>query len=111
MLGAFIGAPGRGNQPLLLLFNAEPAGTAFRLPDGAWTALLDTAWPDPAWPAATGGPRTADHVQDHRLHRGDGHGAYRGHYPLQARSVVLLAGPPTAGRGPSPDHPAPTSGG
>ncbi len=43
VLGACIGAPGRGQQPLLLLFNAEPADTAFQLPAGDWQPLLDTA--------------------------------------------------------------------
>lgn len=46
VLGALIGVPGRGTQPLLLLFNAEPADTAFTLPPGPWSAwqpLLDTA--------------------------------------------------------------------
>jgi hypothetical protein len=72
VLGAFIGAPGRGNQPLLLLFNAEPADTRFTLPPGDWRPLLDTA--DEAVGATPVPP-----------HRGD--------TLLQARSVVLLAGP------------------
>ena len=80
VLGALIGRPGRGGRVLLLLFNAEPQGTAFRLPDGDWTPLLDTAQADADAPP----PRTP-------------HGPpYRGHYPLQARSVALLAGPPLA---------------
>ena len=65
-------APGRGNQPLLLLFNAEPADTRFTLPAGAWQPLLDTA--DDAV-----GPDTA--------------AARSGHTLLQARSVALFAGP------------------
>ncbi len=72
VLGAFIGAPGRGNQPLLLLFNAEPADTRFTLPPGDWRPLLDTA--DEAVGATPAPPRRGDTL-------------------LQARSVVLLAGP------------------
>ncbi|MDH4391842.1 MAG: glycogen debranching protein GlgX [Aquabacterium sp.] len=72
VLGAYIGAPGRGNQPLLLLFNAEPADTRFTLPPGAWQPLLDTAddgvGPDTAAP-------------------------HSGHMLLRGRSVALLAGP------------------
>jgi hypothetical protein len=70
--GRLIGAPGRGNQPLLLLFNAEPADTRFVLPPGAWQPLLDTA--DDAVGPDTAAPRS-------------------GHTLLQARSVALLAGP------------------
>ena len=70
VLGACIGAPGRGSQPLLLLFNAEPADTPFTLPPGSWQPLMDTA--DDSTGAASA-PRT-------------------GHTLLAARSVQLLAG-------------------
>lgn len=72
VLGAFIGAPGRGIQPLLLLFNAEPADTWFVLPPGAWQPLLDTS--DDAVGTDTAAPHS-------------------GSLLLQARSVALLAGP------------------
>ena len=71
VLGALIGRPGRGDRPLLLLFNAEPTGTSFRLPEGRWEPLLDSVQSD-----GTPAPRID----------------YQGHYPLQARSVALLAG-------------------
>ena len=72
VLGACIGAPGRGQQPLLLLFNAEPADTPFVLPPGAWQPLLDTA-DDAVGNAGT--PQAS------------------GSLLLRARSVALLAGP------------------
>ncbi len=81
VLGAFIGAPGRGNQPLLLLFNAEPADTVFQLPPGSWQPLLDTA------DDAVGTTATAPQA---------------GSTTLQARSVLLLAGPAFP---PSPPRP------
>jgi glycogen operon protein len=43
VLGALIGEPGRGNQAMLMLFNAEPHDTAFVLPQGSWALLLDTS--------------------------------------------------------------------
>jgi len=80
VLGAFIGAPGRGNQPLLLLFNAEPADTGFQLPTGHWQTLLDTAdaQPDAQAGGSAGLATAAPQV---------------GNVTLRARSVVLLAGP------------------
>ena len=71
VLGALIGAPGRGGRVLLLLFNAEPELVDFTLPPGDWSALLDTA--DDEVGQQHGEPRQAS-------------------YPLAARSVVLLAG-------------------
>jgi len=68
VLGAYIGAPGRTDSPLLLLVNAVDADTGFRLPPGDWHAELDTAEPD-------------------------GRIRWRGSdvdYPLRARSLVLL---------------------
>jgi len=89
VLGAFIGAPGRGNQPLLLLFNAEPADTPFQLPPGRWQPLLDTA------DDMVGPERTKP---------------CSGQMLLPARSVALLAGPvlpaPPAAPPPAPP-PAP----
>ena len=72
VLGAQIGAPGRGRGPLLLLLNAEAQDTPFALPIARrpakpWRLLLDTA---------------QDGVEG-SLHSG--------HYPLTARSLVLLA--------------------
>ncbi len=72
VLGAFIGAPGRGDQPLLLLFNAEPADSDFQLPPGTWLPLLDTS--DDAVGQTPSAPLA-------------------GHCVLHARSVLLLAGP------------------
>ena len=73
VLGALIGTPGQGSGPLLLLFNAENRDTDFTLPpslraDGQWQLLLDTANDD----------------ADGTLHAS--------HYPLAARSLVLLNG-------------------
>ena len=71
VLGALIGAPGRGDHTLLLLFNAEPDDVDFKLPPGDWSALLDTA--DDAVGQQRGETLQAS-------------------YRLPARSVVLLAG-------------------
>lgn len=88
VLGACIGAPGRGHQPLLLLFNAEPADTRFSLPPGSWQPLLDTA---DDGVGATGTPPVA------------------GSLLLRARSVALLAGPAFSTT-PSTPHPAMRTG-
>ena len=81
VLGALVGAPGRqpgpAAQPLLLLFNAEPADTDFKLPAGDWSLLLDSAAPAPA---ETPGLTLTSIVSS-------------GHFQLRARSVALLAGP------------------
>ncbi|OYU68398.1 MAG: hypothetical protein CFE45_42995, partial [Burkholderiales bacterium PBB5] len=60
-----------GDRPLLMLFNAEPRDTDFHLPAGPWHTLLDSS--DDAAGQGTDA-------------------AHSGHYPLRARSVVLLAG-------------------
>jgi glycogen operon protein len=73
VLGACIGAPGRGHRPLLLLFNAEPQDTPFALPAGGWQVLLDSADEGPADPSA---PPGAPVLRSHCL--------------LRSRSVVLL---------------------
>ena len=43
VLGARIGAPGRGAEPLLLLCNGSDQDSAFSLPAGDWAVLLDSA--------------------------------------------------------------------
>ena len=80
VLGAWIGAPGRGRQPLLMLFNAEPQDTDFSLPPGAWQCLLDSS-------VGLAGPALTDRT------------LIEGHHPLPARSVLLLvrADPPPPG--------------
>jgi glycogen operon protein len=69
ILGAWIGAPGRGGAPLLLLINGRDMDASFRLPPGQWLCELDSTQPDgrSTW---TRGERTE--------------------YLLPARSVVLL---------------------
>jgi glycogen operon protein len=69
VLGAWIGAPGRAEAPLLLLVNARPEDVEFSLPPGHWQAELDTAEPDGASPWRREGAT---------------------HFPLRARSLVLL---------------------
>ena len=56
IVGAFIGVPGRGGMPLLLLVNGRDMDATFRLPPGAWVAELDTTVPDgrSAWRGAGG---------------------------------------------------------
>jgi glycogen operon protein len=46
VLGAQVGAPGRGRTPLLLLFNARDEDIDFQLPAGRWQLELDSAEPD-----------------------------------------------------------------
>jgi glycogen operon protein len=78
ILGASIGAPGRGGPALLLLVNARDMDASFRLPPGRWQALLDTAEADghSAWqmPEPDTGAATAALSE----------------FPLRARSLVLL---------------------
>jgi glycogen operon protein len=69
ILGAWIGAPGRGGEQLLLLLNGRDADIEFQLPPGDWIAELDTT-----------------HA-DGRSHWRRGSS---GHYHLRARSVVLM---------------------
>ena len=73
VLGALIGAPGRGNgqddASLLLMVNAHDLDTEFKLPPGDWRVLLDSAEPDGVNPW-----------------RRDG----ASHFPLRARCLVLL---------------------
>ena len=75
VLGALIGAPGRGPKPgagpLLMLFNAEDLDTDFMLPAGGWNLLLDSS---------------ADESIDQLTSP-----ALSGRCTLRARSVVLLA--------------------
>ena len=42
ILGAWIGAPGRGGAPLLLLINGRDTDASFRLPSGQWVCELDS---------------------------------------------------------------------
>ena len=79
VLGAHVGAPGRGGGPLLLLFNARDTGLDFHLPAGRWQVELDSAEPDGrrAW---TGQDR----------------------YPLRGRSLALLSPSPAGGATPDP---------
>jgi glycogen operon protein len=69
ILGALIGAPGRGAAPLLLLFNGRDMDAPFTLPPGDWVAELDTA-------EATGASAWRRGAATE--------------FPLRARSVVLL---------------------
>jgi glycogen operon protein len=46
IMGAWIGAPGRGGQPLLLLMNGRDMDASFVLPPGQWAAELDTTQAD-----------------------------------------------------------------
>ncbi len=92
VLGARIGAPGRGGQALLMLFNAEPEDCDFQLPAGAWQRLLDSADD-----AADGGAAEATHTT-HTTDTTDTTDATDGKmlppqdtgYRLRARSVALL---------------------
>ncbi len=69
ILGAWIGTPGRGGAPLLLMVNGRDTAARFALPPGDWLAELDTTAPDgrSAW------RRGADT-----------------HFEIASRSVVLL---------------------
>jgi glycogen debranching enzyme len=46
ILGAWIGAPGRGGPPLLLLVNARDMDANFHLPPGQWACELDSTQAD-----------------------------------------------------------------
>jgi glycogen operon protein len=46
ILGAWIGSPGKGTAPLLLMVNARDRDATFQLPPGRWSAELDTSMPD-----------------------------------------------------------------
>jgi glycogen operon protein len=87
VLGAFIGAPGRGTRPLLMLFNAEPQHTDFKLPAGSWETLLDSV---------------DDALSDRATLAAEAITAHAGHFPLRERSMVLLAGPAQPSTHPSP---------
>ena len=72
ILGAWIGGPGGGGAPLLLMVNSSDIDSRFVLPPGDWVAELDTTQPDgrSRWRCA---------------------GAVHGqHFELLARSLVLL---------------------
>jgi glycogen debranching enzyme len=74
ILGAHIGAPGRGRAPLLLLVNARDMDAEFTLPPGPWHCELDSTQADGRHDWSSGSAR---------------------HYFLRSRSVVLLRGEPT----------------
>ena len=103
VLGALIGAPGRGAHSLLMLFNAEPHDTGFHLPPGAWRVLLDSSTGVADGPPGQGLSGAAKGRTD--LPAGDLEGApdAANPYPLRARSMVLLAGQAI----PDPRHPHP----
>ena len=110
VLGALIGAAGRPAQglaqPLLLLFNAEPHDVDFQLPPGAWRLLLDSTLADTsaATPAATpAATSAATPAVTSAATPASTNPGWTGHYPLPARSVVLLAGAPIT-------HPTPRTG-
>ena len=46
ILGAWIGAPGRGGAPLLVLMNGRDMDASFQLPPGQWVCELDSTQPD-----------------------------------------------------------------
>jgi glycogen operon protein len=46
ILGAWIGVPGGGRDPLLMLFNGRDTDADFALPPGDWVAELDSTQPD-----------------------------------------------------------------
>jgi glycogen operon protein len=74
ILGAWIGAPGGGGRPLLLLINGRDMDASFRLPPGDWVAELDTASADgrSTWQRSAAGAASAEA------------------YLLPARTLVLL---------------------
>lgn len=69
ILAAWIGRPGRGGDPLLLIFNAREFDAELTLPPGRWTGELDSAEPDGIYRQAA---------------------PQHGRLLLSARSVVLL---------------------
>ncbi|MBA4177259.1 MAG: glycogen debranching enzyme GlgX [Leptothrix sp. (in: Bacteria)] len=69
ILGAWIGVPGRGRAPLLLMVNATDKAGRFELPPGEWLAELDSTQADGR----------------SRWRRGQAT-----HFELASRSVVLL---------------------
>ena len=81
VLGARIGVPGRCQQALLLLFNAEPQDCDFQLPAGPWRCLLDTASAADQALAVQPDAQAAAVNAKTPLAR---------HYLLRARSLVLL---------------------
>ena len=83
VLGALIGAPGRGKQALLMLFNAEPRDTDFALPPGAWLCLLDSADEGATHGAEHGHAASATGLAGSEA-------TFSARYALRARSVVLL---------------------
>ena len=58
ILGAWIGAPGAGGAPLLLIVNARDFDADFVLPPGSWQGELDSAESDGRWPKTVPLPAT-----------------------------------------------------
>ena len=58
ILGAWIGAPGAGGGPLLLIVNARDFDADFVLPPGLWQGELDSAESDGRWPKTVPIPAT-----------------------------------------------------
>jgi len=89
ILGAHIGAPGRGSAALMLLINGRDMDVEFVLPPGGWVAELDSAEPRgqvdwrtaPLPPALSPSPSLPGALPAVPA---------PGRYPLRARSVVLL---------------------
>ena len=107
VLGAWIGAPGLTPRPdapsLLMLFNAEPVDTDFRLPPGRWVCLLDSA-DDCVGDRAddrpligagddAGAGAGASPDDPGKLDACDPSAKLEGKFLLRARSLALLAGP------------------
>ncbi len=72
IMGAWIGAPGRGGQPLLLLINGRDMNANFTLPPGRWVVELDSTQATGRADAAAGGVDTQTQLM------------------LPSRSVMLL---------------------
>ena len=70
-IGCLINAPGRGEEPVVLMMNGSEVDVDFVLPAGHWKALLDTADPrgEPSWTADGEAP-----------------------FPLKANTLAVLVG-------------------
>ncbi len=84
ILGAYIGAPGQGTAPLLLLINGRDTDASFRLPPGQWVAELDTTAADgrSSWCRPALATASAPGHLDHAGPAAD--------FDLRARCLVLL---------------------
>jgi len=88
IMGAYIGAPGGGGAPLLLLINGRDMEASFRLPPGAWVAELDSAEASgrSTWRCDAATPRTQNQAQAQAQTQTQN----QNHFNLRARSLVLL---------------------